>query len=74
MTSPTHIVECDGPAAQGFKPNYPRLSFHYSYGEAEDYIRSRVALSADIPLEHKHIWSIRKVGSQAGDWLHRTAG
>jgi hypothetical protein len=74
MTNPTHIVECEGPESQGFKTQHPRLSFHYSYVAAEAYIRSKVALSADIPLKHKHIWGIRKVGSDAGDWLHRTAG
>ena len=74
MDNATHIVECEGPESQNFKTHHPRLSFHYSYDAAMTYIRSKVALSADIPLKHKHIWGVRKVGSDAGDWLLRTAG
>ena len=70
----THIVECEAPETWGFRTHHPRLSFFHSYESALTYIRSNLALGPGIALKHKHIWSIRSVGSQAGDFLHRTAG
>ena len=74
MTNATHIVECEGPSDAGGKARHPSLSLHYSCDAAEFFINSRLALGADIPLKYKHIWGIRAVGAQAGDWLFRAAG
>jgi len=70
----THIVECEAPETWKFKTHHPRTSFFYSYDSALTFIDSKLALGPGIALKHKHIWSVRAVGSRAGEYLHRTAG
>lgn len=68
------IVECEAPETWGGKTHHPTISFYNTYEDAERFIRSRLSLSGSIALKHKHIWGIRKEGSNSGDWLYRAAG
>ncbi len=72
--TPTHIVECEAPETWGGNTCYPAMSYFYNYESAERYIRSNISLGPDVALKHKHIWGIREYGSNANDWIYRTAG
>ncbi len=74
MNTPTHIIECEGPESWGFKTHEPAMQFAYSEQAAITLIRSKLGLSASTPLKHKHIWKVRKYGSNAGDYVFTAAG
>jgi len=74
MDTPSYIVDCDPPETWNGETCHPRVSYYPSYDDAMGWIKSKLSLSAEVSLKHKHIFGIRKYGANSGDWMFRTAG
>lgn len=69
---PTHIVEIHFPETWG-----GGMKTQFVYGgieQAKAFIRSKVSLSEDVALKHKHIFHVREYAGHPHEFVYSAAG
>jgi hypothetical protein len=72
MATPSHIVEIHLPETHG-----GGMKTQFIYGgleNAKSFIRSKLSLSEDVALKHKHIYHVLVYGGHPHEFVYSAAG